>query len=91
MFPDNPATGTGKAAVWRCIKRITSAVLGGVAGYAYYYFIGCASGACPITSNPWISTAYGAVLGFLLMPLASGSQRGKKREEQGGNVSTEVD
>lgn len=39
---------------------------GGVLGYAYYRFIGCASGTCPITSNPYISTIYGAVMGYLM-------------------------
>ncbi len=39
---------------------------GAILGFAYYYFIGCQSGACPITSNPWISTAYGAFIGVLL-------------------------
>jgi hypothetical protein len=43
-------------------------LIGAAAGYAYYYYIGCASGVCPITSNPWISTAYGALLGALLVP-----------------------
>jgi hypothetical protein len=38
-------------------------IVGGVLGYGVYRFIGCASGACPITSNPWISTIYGMVLG----------------------------
>jgi hypothetical protein len=27
--------------------------------------VGCASGACPITSNPWVSTIYGMVMGGL--------------------------
>jgi hypothetical protein len=40
--------------------------LGAGAGYAYYAFIGCASGTCPITSNPYISTAYGAMMGWLV-------------------------
>ena len=35
-------------------------------GFAYYYFVGCASGTCPITSNPYVSTAYGALVGLLL-------------------------
>lgn len=39
---------------------------GGALGYAYYRFIGCASGTCPITSNPYISTIYGAMMGYLV-------------------------
>jgi len=39
---------------------------GGAADFAYYHFIGCASGSCPITSNPSISTAYGAMVGAFL-------------------------
>lgn len=41
-------------------------VLGGAAGYAYYHFIGCSTGTCPITAKPWSSTLYGAVMGGLL-------------------------
>ena len=41
-------------------------VIGAVGGYAYYHFVGCASGTCPITSRPLNSTAYGAVMGALL-------------------------
>ncbi|MBN1154668.1 hypothetical protein JXB12_07070 [candidate division KSB1 bacterium] len=40
-------------------------VVGALLGYSYYHFIGCRSGVCPITSNPWISTAYGALIGFI--------------------------
>jgi hypothetical protein len=41
-------------------------ILGGIGGFAYYKFVGCRSGACVITSNPWISTLYGALIGALL-------------------------
>ena len=47
-------------------KRFVPVVPGAVGGYAYDYFIGCASGSCPISSNPWISTAYGMVPGGVL-------------------------
>jgi len=33
-------------------------------GFAYYHFVGCASGTCPITSNPYISTSYGGIFGL---------------------------
>lgn len=41
-------------------------LLGSMAGYAYYYFVGCASGTCAITSSPVNSTLYGAMMGGLL-------------------------
>jgi len=39
--------------------------IGAGLGYAYYALIGCVSGSCPITSNPWISSGYGALVGAL--------------------------
>ena len=48
------------------IKKILFLAGGGLAGFAYYYFIGCNSGACPITSSPVISTLYGAFIGGIL-------------------------
>lgn len=46
-------------------KRGLPLLLGAIGGYAYYYFIGCVSGTCPITSNPWSSTGYGMLMGFI--------------------------
>jgi cell division protein FtsW (lipid II flippase) len=46
--------------------RIGFVALGAAGGFAFYYFIGCNSGTCPITSNPWISTGYGALMGLVL-------------------------
>jgi hypothetical protein len=52
-------------------KRITYSVLavaiGIVAGYIYYYYIGCNSGSCPITSSPWSSMGIGGLMGWLLV------------------------
>lgn len=39
--------------------------LGAIGGYVYYQFWGC-NGSCAITSSPWKSTAYGAIMGALL-------------------------
>ncbi len=47
-------------------KRILIISAGAIGGYAYWYYIGCMSGACPITSNPYISTGYGALIGLVL-------------------------
>lgn len=44
-------------------------VIGAIAGYAYYYFVGCASGTCAITSKPINSTLYGSLMGGLLFNL----------------------
>jgi len=44
-------------------------VVGAIAGYAYYYYVGCASGTCAITSKPINSTLYGSLMGGLLFNL----------------------
>ncbi|HVM61117.1 MAG TPA: DUF6132 family protein [Verrucomicrobiae bacterium] len=41
-------------------------VIGGALGYANYRFIGCRSGTCPLSSNPWVSTIYGMAVGGVL-------------------------
>ena len=73
-------------------------LLGGVAGFFYWKFIGCASGACPITSNKYISVAYGALLGALLLSTFSGcvtkkfntgNQGVKEQDEPYINISAE--
>ncbi len=48
------------------VRLIIGAIVGGLIGYGMYRFIGCSSGACPITSNPWISSLFGMVIGALL-------------------------
>jgi hypothetical protein len=40
--------------------------IGALAGYAYYFYVGCASGTCAITSKPLNSTLYGALMGGLV-------------------------
>lgn len=40
---------------------IIGVIIGAVLGYAYYHYVGCASGTCAITSKPLNSTLYGAV------------------------------
>jgi hypothetical protein len=40
-------------------------VAGALGGFLYWKFVGCASGTCPIKSVWYLSTLYGALLGFL--------------------------
>jgi uncharacterized membrane-anchored protein YitT (DUF2179 family) len=43
---------------------IIGALFGLIAGYLYYFWVGCKNG-CPIKSNPWLMTAYGGIMGGL--------------------------
>ena len=48
-------------------------IVGGIAGFLYWKFIGCESGACPITSNKFVSVGYGALVGSLLFSTIAGA------------------
>ena len=45
---------------------ILGIVIGGALGFANYRFIGCKTGLCPLSANPWISTLYGMFIGGLI-------------------------
>ena len=45
---------------------IIGLVIGAFGGYLYYSQVGCVSGTCAITSNPWMSTAWGGAFGYLV-------------------------
>lgn len=44
-------------------RTILGILVGAIIGYLYYYYVGCASGTCNITSKPLNSTLYGAMMG----------------------------
>lgn len=60
---------------WLKIVGVTVGVLG---GYLYYHYVGCVSGTCPITSNPYRMMIYGAVMGYLLFDMFSPNKSPKK-------------
>lgn len=47
------------------IRLMLGALAGALLGFLYHRFVGCQSGTCPITSNPYSSTLYGALMGAL--------------------------
>lgn len=47
------------------IKIVIGVVTGAAAGAAIGYFGKCASGTCPLTSNPYSGAFFGALLGLL--------------------------
>ena len=60
------------------LKLALFGISGAIVGFGYYYFIGCNDGHCMISSNPYISTSYGSVLGVLF---AWDTKKRKKKED----------
>lgn len=48
------------------ITSVIGIILGIIGGYIYYIKIGCSSGSCPITSNPYMSMLWGGIIGYLV-------------------------
>lgn len=44
-------------------------IAGSLAGWLYWYYVGCSSGQCPITSKPLNSSIYGALMGAILFSM----------------------
>ncbi len=51
---------------WYFWKPFLAILTGGTAGFLFYYFVGCNSGTCAITSNPYNSIIAGSLLGFFI-------------------------
>lgn len=67
----------------KLLKRIpvialVGLLVGAIGGYIYYLKVGCASGTCAITSNPWMSAAWGGAFGYLVFDMF----KAKKTKEQ---------
>ena len=48
--------------------------LGGILGFAYYFFIGCETGTCAITSKPFNSSDNGMDMGYLMFSMFDNSK-----------------
>ena len=51
---------------WYFWKPFLGVIIGGVSGFLFFYFVGCKSGSCAITSNPFSSILMGSFLGFFI-------------------------
>ena len=60
-------------------------VIGAAAGYLYWYYVGCMSGSCAITSSPVNSTLYGSMLGALIVNAIGPAKRKNKDGDQPGH------
>lgn len=61
------------------ILYIAGAAVGALGGYLYWYYVGCASGTCMITSKPINSTLYGALMGSLLLGIFKNEKRSAEK------------
>jgi len=50
----------------KVVILVSGLIVGAIGGYLYWYYIGCNSGTCPITSKASNSSIYGLVMGGLL-------------------------
>lgn len=45
---------------------IAFTLIGVAGGFAYYWFVGCKTGGCAITSSPYMSMIWGGMVGYLI-------------------------
>ncbi len=48
------------------IRIVVGAVVGASVGFAMYKFVGCRTGACPLTGNPFIAMSIWGLVGALM-------------------------
>lgn len=48
-------------------KPAAGVIIGGTVGFLYYFYVGCASGSCAITSNPFSSVLMGSAMGYFVV------------------------
>ena len=68
-----------KEFILKNILGIAGVIIGSIAGYLYYHFVGCSSGSCAITSNPINSVLYGALMGYHIFTII---KKNKKTQEK---------
>ena len=60
-----------KTWIWNNRLIFIGALIGGLAGFLYWKWVGCASGTCQISSKPLNSTLYFGFMGAVFFSLFS--------------------
>ncbi len=63
-------------------KNFILAILGAISGYLYWYYVGCESGSCAITSVWYRTAIYGALMGWLLSDVSFKQTKKEKTNEE---------
>lgn len=61
--------------------ELTGFVIGAGAGWVYWFFVGCSSGSCIISSKPINSMLYFAVLGVFVAGLFKKEKKNRDHEK----------
>ena len=57
------------------IRHFIGLTIGGIAGFLYYYYVGCQSGFCALKSNPYYNILLGLILGYLIADMVKFRKR----------------
>ena len=68
---------------WILNKKIPIIIslIGSISGYIYWYYVGCESGSCAITSVWYRTTIYGAIMGWLVGDMINDKLKKKTTNE----------
>jgi hypothetical protein len=64
------------------LPALIGIIIGAVGGYIYYIEVGCATGTCPLTSNPYGSIVYGALIGYLFGDMFRKKKQAEKQVKE---------
>ncbi len=70
-----------KAIIIKYKAEAVGAALGAIVGWGYWYFVGCSTGSCTITSHPFNSTVYGAFMGGILGSMFKKSEKQDQKNQ----------
>jgi hypothetical protein len=48
------------------LRILIGAAIGAGLGFGWHKFVGCPTGGCPLTANPYVATLYGMTMGALI-------------------------